>query len=59
MTAIPELLLRLLPPLLLLCLPGGEAQQPTAAVRKYFIAAVEIGWDYIHLDDDNPTSDQR
>lgn len=58
MTAILELLL-LLPPLLLLCLPGGEAQRPAAAVRQYFIAAVEIGWDYIYLDDDDPTSDQR
>lgn len=52
-------LLLLLPPLLLLCSSGGEAQQPAAAVREYYIAAVEIGWDYIYLDDVDPASDQR
>lgn len=49
----------LLLPLLLLCFCGGEAQQPAAAVREYYIAAVEIGWDYIYLDDVDPASDQR
>ncbi|XP_042275527.1 coagulation factor VIII [Thunnus maccoyii] len=29
-----------------------------AAVREYYIAAVEIGWDYIH-DDGDPATDQR
>ncbi|KAM4732211.1 venom prothrombin activator pseutarin-C non-catalytic subunit isoform 2-T2 [Anableps anableps] len=49
------LLLPLLLPLLL-CSSAGEAQQ---AVREYFIAAVEIGWDYIHLDDGNRAPEQR
>ncbi|KAM4555108.1 coagulation factor VIII [Odontesthes bonariensis] len=47
-------LLLLLP---LLCCPAGEAQQSQAAVREYHIAAVEIGWDYIHLDDADRASD--
>nr|XP_046261216.1 coagulation factor VIII [Scatophagus argus] len=52
------------PPLLLLSFfffffTGGEAQIPAAAVREYYIAAVEIGWDYIHLDSVDPASDQR
>ncbi|XP_038555621.1 coagulation factor VIII isoform X3 [Micropterus salmoides] len=51
--------LMLLLPLLLLCSSGGEAQQSAAAVRQYYIAAVEIGWDYIYLDDVDPASDQR
>ncbi|XP_068181094.1 coagulation factor VIII isoform X2 [Antennarius striatus] len=38
---------------------GGQVQQPAAAVREYYIAAVEIGWDYTHLDDADPASDQR
>uniref|UniRef100_M4A5L1 Coagulation factor VIII-like n=1 Tax=Xiphophorus maculatus TaxID=8083 RepID=M4A5L1_XIPMA len=42
---------------LLLCCSAGEAQQD--AVREYFIAAVEIGWDYIHLDDGGRASEQR
>ncbi|KAM4585597.1 venom prothrombin activator oscutarin-C non-catalytic subunit [Fundulus diaphanus] len=48
-------LLLLLPllPLLLRC-SAEEVQQP--AVREYFIAAVEIGWDYIHLDLDDQDS---
>ncbi|XP_073343147.1 coagulation factor VIII [Pagrus major] len=50
-------------PLLLLCVCGAEAQQRPAnatAVREYYIAAVEIGWDYLHLDDGEPAaSDQR
>ncbi|XP_068596525.1 coagulation factor VIII [Brachionichthys hirsutus] len=45
--------------LLLLLFSGGQAQQPAAAVREYHIAAVEIGWDYIHLDEVNPAADQR
>ncbi|XP_029135416.2 coagulation factor VIII isoform X1 [Labrus bergylta] len=51
----------LLPPLLLLllCCSAGEAQQSAAAVRDYYVAAVEIGWDYIHLDEVDPTSEQR
>ncbi|XP_028272452.1 coagulation factor VIII [Parambassis ranga] len=47
---------------LLICATAVEAQQPKQqqpAVREYFIAAVEIGWDYIYLDDAEPTSDQR
>ncbi|XP_017289806.1 coagulation factor VIII [Kryptolebias marmoratus] len=64
-------LLPLLLPLLCCCAPGGQALPPPAgptgptgttgptgpAVREYFIAAVEIGWDYIHRDDAEP--DQR
>uniref|UniRef100_A0A7N6FI65 F5/8 type C domain-containing protein n=1 Tax=Anabas testudineus TaxID=64144 RepID=A0A7N6FI65_ANATE len=55
------LTLILLPLLLLLLLGGsiGGAQQPQAAVRHYFIATVEIGWDYIYLSDAGPASDQR
>ncbi|XP_044061159.1 coagulation factor VIII [Siniperca chuatsi] len=49
----------LLLPLLLLCSSGGEAQQSAAVVRKYYIAAVEIGWDYIYLDNVDPASEQR
>uniref|UniRef100_A0A8D3CPB7 Coagulation factor VIII, procoagulant component n=1 Tax=Scophthalmus maximus TaxID=52904 RepID=A0A8D3CPB7_SCOMX len=56
MTAI--LLLLLLPPQLL-CSAAGGAPPPAAAVREYFLAAVEIGWDYIYLDDADPPSDQR
>ncbi|XP_047441912.1 coagulation factor VIII [Mugil cephalus] len=55
-TAIRATLVFLLP---LLFSSVGEAQQPTAAAREYYIAAVEIGWDYIYLDDAAPTSDQR
>uniref|UniRef100_H2UN37 Coagulation factor VIII, procoagulant component n=1 Tax=Takifugu rubripes TaxID=31033 RepID=H2UN37_TAKRU len=54
--------LLLLPlPLLLLVAAfcGGDAQQPPAAVRQYYIAAVEIGWDYIHVEDGDPASEQR
>lgn len=50
-------------PLLLLLLVasfcGADAQQPPAAVRQYYIAAVEIGWDYIHVEDGDPASEQR
>ncbi|KAM9356695.1 coagulation factor VIII [Symphorus nematophorus] len=56
MTATPLLLL--LPPLLLLCSSGGDAQPPAAAVREYHIAAVEIGWDYVYLDDTDPAAEQ-
>ncbi|XP_007550435.1 coagulation factor VIII isoform X1 [Poecilia formosa] len=48
-------LLLLLP--LLLCCSAREVQQ--GAVREYFIAVVEIGWDYIHLDDGGRASEQR
>ncbi|XP_015240136.1 PREDICTED: coagulation factor VIII-like [Cyprinodon variegatus] len=50
-------LLLLLP--LLLCPPAGGAQRPPEAVREYFIAAVEIGWDYIHLADGDRAPGQR
>ncbi|KAK2849050.1 hypothetical protein Q5P01_008884 [Channa striata] len=55
-------LLLLLPPLLLLlllCSSSGEAQQPAAAVRDYYIAAVEIGWDYGTTNNVDPAVDQR
>uniref|UniRef100_A0A3Q0T2K1 Coagulation factor VIII, procoagulant component n=1 Tax=Amphilophus citrinellus TaxID=61819 RepID=A0A3Q0T2K1_AMPCI len=43
----------------LLCASDEQAQQPSATVREFYIAAVEIGWDYIHSDDSHPTSDRR
>lgn len=48
----------LFPLLLLLLLCGSSAGEPQTpvAVEEYYIAAVEIGWDYIHLDD---ASEQR
>ncbi|KAA8588858.1 hypothetical protein FQN60_010203 [Etheostoma spectabile] len=52
------LLVLLLP---LLCFSVGEeakAEQSAAVVREYYIAAVEIGWDYVYADVD-PASDQR
>lgn len=56
---IATLLLLLVPPLLLLlCVPAGEANKSTT-VREFYIAAVEIGWDYIYVDDVDPASDQR
>lgn len=57
-TAITATLLPLLL-LLLLCSSGGDAQQPAGAVREYYVAAVEIGWDYIYLDDADPASEER
>lgn len=51
--------LLLLPPLLLAFFWSGDAQGPPAAVRQYYIAAVEIGWDYIHVEDGDPASEQR
>jgi len=42
--------------LLLCCRCAAETQRPAAATA-YYIAAVEIGWDY--LDDVDPASDQR
>ncbi|XP_039975064.1 coagulation factor VIII [Xiphias gladius] len=45
--------------LTLLCAAVGEAQRAAPAVREYYVAAVEIGWDYIHLDEVDPPSDQR
>uniref|UniRef100_H3DHA1 Coagulation factor VIII, procoagulant component n=1 Tax=Tetraodon nigroviridis TaxID=99883 RepID=H3DHA1_TETNG len=44
---------------LLACFCGGAAQQPPALVRHVYIAAVEIGWDYIHVEDSDPGSEQR
>ncbi|XP_056130919.1 coagulation factor VIII isoform X3 [Lampris incognitus] len=49
-------LLFFLPPLVCAL---AEAQPSSAAVTEFYIAAVEIGWDYIHLDHDDPASDQR
>lgn len=46
-------------PLLLSALRGGDAQPPPPMVRRYYIAAVEIGWDYIHVEDGDPTTEQR
>ncbi|XP_011478321.4 coagulation factor VIII [Oryzias latipes] len=48
----------LFPLLLLLLLCGSSAGEPQTpvGVREYYIAAVEIGWDFIHLDD---ASEQR
>lgn len=58
---IATLLLLLVPPLplLLLCVPAGEANKSARTVREFYIAAVEIGWDYIYVDDVDPVSDQR
>uniref|UniRef100_A0A3P8Q0C1 F5/8 type C domain-containing protein n=1 Tax=Astatotilapia calliptera TaxID=8154 RepID=A0A3P8Q0C1_ASTCA len=39
----------------LLCSSIEQAQQPGATVREYYIAAVEIGWDY----EPHPTTEQR
>uniref|UniRef100_A0AAQ6AQ99 F5/8 type C domain-containing protein n=1 Tax=Amphiprion ocellaris TaxID=80972 RepID=A0AAQ6AQ99_AMPOC len=47
--AITATLVLLLP---LICCSGGETQK--SAVREYYIAAVEIGWDYIYLDETDP-----
>ncbi|XP_022069387.2 coagulation factor VIII [Acanthochromis polyacanthus] len=52
--AITATLVLLLP---LICCSGGETQK--SAVREYYIAAVEIGWDYIYLDETDPALDQR
>ncbi|XP_023263153.1 coagulation factor VIII-like [Seriola lalandi dorsalis] len=46
----------LLLPLLLRC-SAGEVKPSAPVVRDYYIAAVEIGWDYLYLDDGD--SDQR
>uniref|UniRef100_UPI003AB01E3A coagulation factor VIII n=1 Tax=Centroberyx gerrardi TaxID=166262 RepID=UPI003AB01E3A len=37
----------------------GDAQQSPPAIKEYYIAAVEIGWDYIYLDEVDAASDQR
>ncbi|XP_068451535.1 coagulation factor VIII [Clinocottus analis] len=47
----------LLLPLLLLRCSAREAQQQPE--RVYYIAAVEIGWDYVYLDGVDPAADQR
>ena len=52
----PSLLPLLLP---LLCASAGLARRPPPAVKEYYVAAVEIGWDYIYLDGADPSSDQR
>ncbi|KAM3613214.1 uncharacterized protein V6R79_022640 [Siganus canaliculatus] len=44
--------------LLLLAVSYTEAQRRSGPVKEYYIAAVEIGWDYIHLDDTDQASDQ-
>ncbi|KAM8909589.1 coagulation factor VIII isoform 2-T2 [Spinachia spinachia] len=55
--AAPKLLLLLL--LLLLGRCAGEGRDPPA-VRVYYVAAVEVGWDYVHLDaTDRAASEQR
>ncbi|MEQ2277519.1 hypothetical protein XENORESO_003809 [Xenotaenia resolanae] len=43
---------------LLLCSSAVEVPQTAQTIREYFIAAVEIGWDYIHLDDGDRASRQ-
>ncbi|XP_029298113.1 LOW QUALITY PROTEIN: coagulation factor VIII [Cottoperca gobio] len=52
MTAMRAATLLLLP--LLLCASAVEA-----AVKEYYIAALEIGWDYVYLDNVDQASDQR
>ncbi|XP_058506408.1 coagulation factor VIII [Solea solea] len=42
-----------------LCSSAGEAPQFSATVREYFVAAVEIGWDYVHLEDAEPPSAEQ
>ncbi|XP_071371278.1 coagulation factor VIII [Centroberyx affinis] len=37
----------------------GDAQQSNSTIKEYYIAAVEIGWDYIYLDEADAASDQR
>ncbi|TNN81899.1 Coagulation factor VIII [Liparis tanakae] len=49
--------MRAAPLLLLLCCRCAAETQLPAAATAYYIAAVEIGWDY--LDDVDPASDQR
>ncbi|XP_061691425.1 coagulation factor VIII [Syngnathoides biaculeatus] len=53
----PTMGVSLLPPLLLLLCVIGRAK--TITVREHFIAAVEIGWDYVSVGDGDATSDQR
>ncbi|KAM9377527.1 venom prothrombin activator pseutarin-C non-catalytic subunit [Pholidichthys leucotaenia] len=55
--ALPPPLLLL--PLLLLRAGAAEPQRSTPAVREFFIAAVEVGWDYVHLDGGDAATDQR
>uniref|UniRef100_A0A672J286 Coagulation factor VIII, procoagulant component n=1 Tax=Salarias fasciatus TaxID=181472 RepID=A0A672J286_SALFA len=54
--AISAALALLLP---LVCASAGAAQQGAKPAAHYYIAAVEIGWDYIYLDEADPTADQR
>lgn len=59
-SAVTATLPLLLPPLLLLCFPASEAQHTAnRTVREFYIATVEIGWDYIHVDGVNGAFDQR
>ncbi|KAM8847820.1 coagulation factor VIII isoform 1-T1 [Synchiropus picturatus] len=44
--------------LLLLCAAGAQPHPPVT-VRNYYVAAVEIGWDYIHLDGGSAGAEQR
>ncbi|KAM4621997.1 coagulation factor VIII [Polymixia lowei] len=37
----------------------GEAQRSDSATREFYIAAVEIGWDYIYFDNVDAATDQR
>ncbi|XP_077589064.1 coagulation factor VIII [Stigmatopora nigra] len=47
-------------PLLRLCLLLlAFHRAESIVVREHFIAAVEIGWDYVHVGDADATSDQR
>ncbi|CAN9515036.1 unnamed protein product [Ophioblennius macclurei] len=38
---------------------GAAQQRAQPPVTHYYIAAVEIGWDYIYLDEADPTADER
>ncbi|KAM9795311.1 coagulation factor VIII [Neosynchiropus ocellatus] len=49
----------LLPLLLPLLRAAGAQPRPSVTVRNHYIAAVEIGWDYIHLDGGSTSSEQR
>ncbi|XP_029021145.1 coagulation factor VIII [Betta splendens] len=48
-----------LPLLLLLLLSSVGEVHAEAAVRRFYVAAVEIGWDYVHLNEADPASDRR
>uniref|UniRef100_A0AAQ4QXA3 Coagulation factor VIII, procoagulant component n=1 Tax=Gasterosteus aculeatus aculeatus TaxID=481459 RepID=A0AAQ4QXA3_GASAC len=44
--------------LLLGCCAGG-GKEPPPAVRVYYVAAVEVGWDYVHLDGTDPAASEQ